>query len=234
MDIHVPHEPVMTWKQFFVHMAIVVVGVLIAIALEQTVEWMHHLHQLHELRGALNGDGGKAMRDADSVVQSQTAVADYLHKSALAARDAAGTHRTFVLPAAPAMRFDIPNNAAWKAAKASGLVSLLPPQEVKAFGEVDMLIDSSDRSFDEAIRSRHDYLALTSQFQRDNSYDFSSATSEELLQLATLAERHRAALVTWVAMDIQLKGAEREILSGERDLDKIEHAEAEELNTLRK
>ena len=230
MEIHVPDHPVMTWKQFFVHMAIVVVGVLVAIALEQTVEWMHHQHQLHQLHEALDGDARKAMRDTDSVIRSQTAVADYLHTSALAEREAARTHKTFVLQPPPAMRFDIPGNAAWKAAKASGLVSLLPAEEVKAFGEIDTLVGTSDQCFTEAIQSRHDLHALQDQFQRGNTYDLSSATPEELLKLATMSERHRAALVTWVAMDVQLKGAERAILNGERNLDEIERAEVEELN----
>lgn len=230
MEIHVPDHPVMTWKQFFVHMAIVVVGVLVAIALEQTVEWIHHRHQLHQLREALDGDARKAMRDADSVIVAQTAVADYLHASSLAEREAAQMHKTFVLQPPPTTRFDIPNNAAWKAAKASGLVSLLPAEEVKAFDEIDTLISTSDQSFTEAIQSRHDLHALLDQFQRGNAYDLSSATPEELLKLATLSERHRGALVTWVAMDVQLKGAERAILNGERNLDRIEHAEAEELN----
>lgn len=230
MDIHVPHEPVMTWKQFFVHMAIIVLGVLIAIALEQSVESLHHRHELHELRGALDDDARKAIRDSNSVISAQTAVANYMHASALAAREAARTHEVFVLKDAPVQRFDIPNNAAWKAAKAGGLVSLLPASEVKSFGEIETLVNSSDQSFKEALQSRHDYLALADQFRHGNSYDFSSAAPEELLKLAGLAERHREALVSWVAMDLQLRGAERAILNGERDLDKIEHAEAEELN----
>jgi hypothetical protein len=39
----------MTWKQFFVHMSIVVLGLLIAIALEQSVEGLHHRHERNEL-----------------------------------------------------------------------------------------------------------------------------------------------------------------------------------------
>lgn len=49
MEIHPPDHPVMTWKQFFIHMAIVVLGLLIAIWLEQTVEFLHHRYERKEL-----------------------------------------------------------------------------------------------------------------------------------------------------------------------------------------
>ena len=41
MEVHVPEEPVMTWRQFFIHMGIVVLGLMIALSLEQSAEWLH-------------------------------------------------------------------------------------------------------------------------------------------------------------------------------------------------
>lgn len=38
MEVHPPEHPIFTWKQFFSHMAVIVLGLLIAIGLEQTVE----------------------------------------------------------------------------------------------------------------------------------------------------------------------------------------------------
>ncbi|HEY4011476.1 MAG TPA: hypothetical protein VGM11_15080 [Acidobacteriaceae bacterium] len=230
MDIHVPNEPVMTWKQFFVHMAIVVLGVLIAIALEQTVEWMHHRHQLHELREGLNQDAQKAMRDADSVIAAQTAIAANIHENALAARDAAQNHKTFQPQRGPRVQWEIPSDPAWKAAKASGLVSLLRPDEVQAFGEIDSMIDLSDHSVNDAIAASENLNAVVGQFQSNGHSDYSSATPEELRQIATLAEHQRAARLTWVRMATQLKGAERAILAGDRDLERIERAEQAELD----
>lgn len=53
LDVHPPHEPVHTWKSFFVHIATIVIGLLIAIGLEQTVEHFHHRHQAREARARL-------------------------------------------------------------------------------------------------------------------------------------------------------------------------------------
>ncbi len=53
IEVHAPHESVHTWKDVFIHIGIVTVGLLIAIGLEQTVEYFHHRHQVAETREAL-------------------------------------------------------------------------------------------------------------------------------------------------------------------------------------
>ncbi|MGH8335618.1 MAG: hypothetical protein ACRETL_02060 [Gammaproteobacteria bacterium] len=41
LDVHPPHEAARTWTDFFIHIATIVVGLLIAIGLEQAVERIH-------------------------------------------------------------------------------------------------------------------------------------------------------------------------------------------------
>jgi hypothetical protein len=53
LDVHPPHSPTHTWKDFFIHIATIVIGLIIAVGLEQTVEAIHHHHQVQELREAL-------------------------------------------------------------------------------------------------------------------------------------------------------------------------------------
>lgn len=45
LEVHSPHESVHTWKSFFIHIAIITIGLLIALCLEKTVEYFHHRHQ---------------------------------------------------------------------------------------------------------------------------------------------------------------------------------------------
>jgi hypothetical protein len=54
LDVHPPHAPTHSWKDFFIHIATIVIGLLIAVGLEQTVEYFHHRHQLAEAREALD------------------------------------------------------------------------------------------------------------------------------------------------------------------------------------
>ena len=55
LDVHTPHETTRTWKDFFIHVAIITIGLLIAIGLEQTVEYFHHRRQAAEMAENPNG-----------------------------------------------------------------------------------------------------------------------------------------------------------------------------------
>ncbi len=52
MEIHKPHAA-KTWKEFFIELGTIVIGILIAIALEQTVDYFRHVNQLRTVRGEL-------------------------------------------------------------------------------------------------------------------------------------------------------------------------------------
>ena len=53
MDIHKP-KAVHTWREFLIEIGTIICGVLIALALEQLVAWMHDQHELRESREALS------------------------------------------------------------------------------------------------------------------------------------------------------------------------------------
>jgi hypothetical protein len=53
IDIHPPHHGGITRRDFFVHLFTVVLGILIAIGLEQGVEYIHHRRELAEARKEL-------------------------------------------------------------------------------------------------------------------------------------------------------------------------------------
>jgi len=54
LEVHAPHESVHSWKDVLIHIAIIVVGLLIALALDEAAEHIHHMHQVAETREALN------------------------------------------------------------------------------------------------------------------------------------------------------------------------------------
>jgi hypothetical protein len=53
LDVHPPEHAAHTWRDFFIHIATIVIGLLIAIGLEQSVEYLHHRHLLAETRESL-------------------------------------------------------------------------------------------------------------------------------------------------------------------------------------
>ncbi|MDE1161439.1 MAG: hypothetical protein PW792_05765 [Acidobacteriaceae bacterium] len=56
MEVHPPEHAIHTWRDFFIHIGTIVVGLLIAIGLEQTVERLHHLHQMHQARERIHDE----------------------------------------------------------------------------------------------------------------------------------------------------------------------------------
>jgi hypothetical protein len=63
LDVHPAHHAASTWREFFIHIATIVLGLLIAIGLEQAVEYIHHRRELRAAREEL-----RAELDEDSVI----------------------------------------------------------------------------------------------------------------------------------------------------------------------
>jgi hypothetical protein len=56
IDVHAPHEATHTWTDFFIHIATIVLGLIIAVGLEEAVEYVHHRHQVREAREQLRSE----------------------------------------------------------------------------------------------------------------------------------------------------------------------------------
>ncbi len=59
LDVHAPHADTHTWKSFFIHIATIVIGLLIAVGLEQTVEWIHWREKVALARESIHEEIGK-------------------------------------------------------------------------------------------------------------------------------------------------------------------------------
>jgi hypothetical protein len=93
LDVHAPHEPLHTWKAFFIHIATIVVGLFIAVALEQSVEALHNHHEVAALREDLNGESRQAIVDARGAEAAQIYEMGWLDRRASQVRAAMFEHR---------------------------------------------------------------------------------------------------------------------------------------------
>src|SRR5665213_1270900 len=57
IDVHAPHGGVHTWKDFWIHLGTITLGLLIAIGLEQSAEWVHHRYERRQLEADLRQEG---------------------------------------------------------------------------------------------------------------------------------------------------------------------------------
>jgi hypothetical protein len=228
LDVHPPHTPTHTWKDFFIHIATIVVGLIIAVGLEQSVEAIHHHHQREELREALLQDNQKALRDNQDMerlalnrVQWLTARIDDL---TVDLHTNAHPHFIPLLPVSFRSTSVDPN---WKSAKSSNLVEVLPQEDVKAFSEVDVLIDGLIKLI-QASEYTLRRIAFEQRFRVSPSIetlDFTTATRDDLTQdLSLLSEERSNAMATY-EFTLYLRGCLTAVIRGERNLDRIDDEE---------
>jgi hypothetical protein len=53
MDVHPPHQPIRTWKDFLLHLLTITIGLFIALTLEASIESMHHRHLVRDAHHSL-------------------------------------------------------------------------------------------------------------------------------------------------------------------------------------
>jgi len=146
MDVHAPHGGLHTWRDFWIHLGTITIGLLIAIGLEQSVEWMHRLHERHVLQQDLREEAERNLK----IISEDLRIADneIWMKQAMAATAYAkvsGGKLTITLPAAPCyagtlntshVKYFAPSETVWTAARESGLTSLIPAREARVYARL--------------------------------------------------------------------------------------------------
>ncbi len=141
LDVHPPHQAAHTWKDFFIHIATIVVGLLIAIGLEQTVEYVHHQRQVAETRRELQHERMLNRQRFQLLEENLEQFAPNLKQE--------GDLLTWLRlhPHAPSSQWpphpnyivfpSVPySDAAWQTAHGSEVFDYMPPREVKADHEL--------------------------------------------------------------------------------------------------
>jgi hypothetical protein len=228
LDVHAPHEVIYGWKSFFIHIATISIGLLIAIGLEQTVEALHHRHQLDELHESLRQDAQKVIADSAKVVAVESQRVDRLSARAQQIKAAIDSRQPVAPPPSPVQPgavWDVPDSPAWRAAKSSGLLSLMRQEEIEVYGEVDFLLSEVQMAYQArvlAIKRRRDFEY---EFDRGGVLDLSGARPDDLRRYLTLIVDERSATQAFQHWSAEIGRVESAILHGEQNLEKIRAAE---------
>ena len=230
LDVHPPHEAVHSWKDFFIHIATICVGLLIAIGLEQTVEALHRAHERRDLQTALTRESEQILHDTANVEQGEIAHMQWLRLYESQISDAARDHRP-LLPPPPrpaAVAWDVPDNPIYTAAKSSAKLDLLSDEDVVVYGELSGVIDNVSVHY--AVYD-HARMAVDTAIRRipfakpAGSSPLDNATLDEMKDLYDKLVDFEQAARRFRYWSRQARGATTAILQGERDLHKIEAAE---------
>jgi hypothetical protein len=138
LDVHAPHEYIHTWKSFLTHIAAIVVGLLIAVGLEQTVEFLHHRHQRHELDEALQRNGEANRKYIEDDIAVSQSIMDWALEQATVVEKTSPTG-TLSIHRMPSGHIYAPDAGIWLSAKASGMTNLLPASAQNWFEDLDNL-----------------------------------------------------------------------------------------------
>ena len=134
LDVHPPHTAAHSWREFFIHIATIVIGLLIAIGLEQTVEAVHQRREARETHEALQHEHDINRRSlteeavlwkrGTAALQNNLLIFHYLQQHPRASQDE--------LPGV--LVWDVSSmvftRAAWNTAQQTGIIKLLPQKEV--------------------------------------------------------------------------------------------------------
>ncbi|MFC6644480.1 hypothetical protein ACFQBQ_02525 [Granulicella cerasi] len=198
---------------------------IIAVGIEQSVEWLHHRHQRAELREALHVDAEKAIADCERVHHFAVDESAALGARIGQVQAAIKTHQPLAAAAAhTAQDWDEPIAPAWKAALSSQLVHVLPQDEIQAFWEVDAEVDTLQSLHWPMNNARQRVLEIESKdgFVGNAPVAATPAQLDEYLDALVKARSEVERFDSWAG---GLRGAEGAILRGEHDLDKVQAAE---------
>ena len=136
MDVHAPHEPVHTWKDIFIHLAIVTVGLFIALMLEGLVEWSHHRHLVAEARENIRQEITDNLKLADADLSSLKQDEDRLRKNLVQLDEIRSTHNWNHRNLSYTLHWDSFDDSAWRSARDTGALSFMEYKQVQGLADV--------------------------------------------------------------------------------------------------
>jgi hypothetical protein len=199
MEVHPPEDAVHTVREFLIHMLAIVLGLLIAIGLEQSVEGLHRLHERHELEENMRAE---AERNVEILTTHLDVSIPELvqYRAHLAAVRAAVARDGFVDITLPPRQMkkvdavmDAPERDVWPVSLASSTSGLLPEPMAQMYSHVDYNATEDEKEVDRMREAS----ALLTRFSLATGYE---VRPNEALH-PSLAEREQ--LVVALSTEVQ-------------------------------
>ena len=156
MEIHAPEKPIHSLRDVAIHLAIVTIGILIALGLEQSIEWYHHRRIVAEANESLVSE----IRENRETLQRQVTNFPRFYKSMSAVMDLVNAYidrkppKTF--PKLPLFFYQAPlRNISWTTAQAAGATAWMPYSELHR----DASVYQTQDEYNEAQRRTEEVLA---------------------------------------------------------------------------
>jgi hypothetical protein len=193
VDVHPPHEPIRSIREFLVHILAISIGLLIAVGLEASVEWAHHRRLVREARENISQEIGDNQRNLARELDALPGEKKYLDK---------------LLDAVVGMESGHPNTlkgdfnwtvtrlseSSWNTAFSTGAIAHMRYDEAKRYSQVYALQELFNVTMDRYLLKRGEmyaFLKLTELPGRPSAAEFESGKrtiSEEAIMNEFLCE----------------------------------------------
>ena len=237
MEVHPPEHGIHSWRDFLVHMGTIVLGLLIAIALEQGAEALHHRHQAKELREDLHQEGDQMVSEADQAQQMTLVHLRWLSQQRKAVMAAAWSNDPIAaLPPSPhRMTWGYPDNPIYRTAQTNGKTAVLSRDELYAYSDLAADADWGllyERALEEAADKRLAFerglpLASSTSPQAAAPIDFPRLSREDLRKYLDLLSEETNAALRFRSNCLATRGLAEAVSRGARAPKDLEAAEAQ-------
>jgi hypothetical protein len=188
MEVHPPHERLHSWKDFWIHLGTITIGLLIALGLEAGVEQIHHVEQRHQLEEELHEEALKNQaileQDLKSFDERRRWLISLRHdvdamrasKGKLKVPFSADSNHAYNI---------MPSDTVWASARESGRLSLLPQKEAEMYSDLYLQYVWLKDAGSEWFAKQNERRAF------ENRFDDASPSSTPDLSRMTMAELDR-------------------------------------------
>jgi hypothetical protein len=152
LDVHPPHEPMHGWRDFFLHLTTITIGLLIALSLEGLVEWQHHRHLVHEAEASLRQEIQSNQSSLASILD------DGQKQQSVLKQDVVILQQIIANPKIPpeglsiGFRVTTLNDVSWRTAQNTGALSYMPYAIAQDYAGIYYLQDELAQAEQQGVR----------------------------------------------------------------------------------
>ena len=210
LDVHPPTEPVHGWRDFFIHIATITIGLLIALSMEGCVEWKHHRNQVREVESSLQIEIEANARKLKEALQ------DVKSEQELLAEDVVILRKIIANPKvsnqdAPKINFRLPtfDGVSWQTAKSTGALSYMPYERVHEYSDI---YEQQDDVYQAELQAARDAMLSYAPFVNMDHIP-SRITADDAVLAKERIETFQAQLIMVKSMIENLDGKYKKFLA---------------------
>jgi hypothetical protein len=136
LDVHPPHEPIRSWKDFLLHLLTITIGLFIALSLEAAVEAMHYRHIVRDAKVNLRREIAQNHELYAKNMRSLEKNLEILERDIDQLRDIRAGHPPEHLDLHWNFGWNAYDDTAWNTARDVGAISHMQPETLEIYAGI--------------------------------------------------------------------------------------------------